>query len=53
MSSFLNHFFIKLEPGATIRNFRIVQIEGSRQVTREVKHYNLQIIITVGFKIKS
>ena len=41
----------ELEPEATIRNFRIVQIEGSRQVTREVKHCNLQMIIAVGFKI--
>mgnify|MGYP003739482061 FL=1 len=43
----------ELEPEATIRNFRIVQTEGSRQVTREVKHYNLQMIIVVGFKINS
>lgn len=32
----------ELEEGATIRNFRIVQTEGVRQVSREVKHYNLQ-----------
>lgn len=43
----------ELEPEATVRNFRIVQIEGSRQVTREVKHYNLQMIIAVGFKINT
>lgn len=43
----------ELEPEATIRNFRIVQTEGSRQVSREVKHYNLQMIIAVGFKINS
>lgn len=43
----------ELEPEATIRNFRIVQTEGSRQVTREVKHYNLQMIIAIGFKINS
>ena len=43
----------ELEPEATIRNFRIVQTEGSRQVTREVKHYNLQMIIAVGFKTNS
>ena len=36
--------------GATIRKFRIVQTEGSRQVSREVAHYNLQLIIVVGFK---
>lgn len=37
----------ELEEDATIRNFRIVQIEGSRQVTRDTKHYNFQVIITV------
>ncbi|TEB06563.1 hypothetical protein Psch_00095 [Pelotomaculum schinkii] len=43
----------ELESESTIRNFRIVQTEGSRQVAREVKHYNLQMIIAVGFKINS
>ena len=43
----------ELEEGATIRNFRIVQKEGSRQVTRDTKHYNLQMIIAVGFKVNS
>lgn len=32
---------------------RIVQTEGSRQVSREVKHCNLQMVIAVGFKINS
>lgn len=43
----------ELEEDATIRNFRIVQAEGSRQVTRDTKHYNLQMIIAVGFKVNS
>ena len=43
----------ELEKEATIRNFRIVQTEGSRQVTRDTKHYNLQMIIAVGFKVNS
>lgn len=43
----------ELEEGATIRNFRIVQTEGSRQVSREVKHYSLQMIIAVGFKVNN
>ncbi len=43
----------ELEEAATIRNFRIVQTEGSRQVTRDTKHYNLQMIIAVGFKVNS
>ena len=43
----------ELEEDATIRNFRIVQTEGFRQVTRDTKHYNLQMIIAVGFKVNS
>lgn len=43
----------ELQEGSTIRNFRIVQTEGSRQVSREVKHYNLQMIIAVGFKVNN
>ncbi len=43
----------ELEEDSTIRNFRIVQAEGSRQVTRDTKHYNLQMIIAVGFKVNS
>lgn len=43
----------ELEESATIRKFRIVQIEGSRQVSRETKHYNLQMIIAVGFKVNN
>ena len=38
---------------ATIRKFRIVQTEGTRQVNREVTHYNLQMIIAVGFKVNN
>ena len=43
----------ELEEDSTIRNFRIVQTEGSRQVSRQVKHYNLQMIIAVGFKVNN
>jgi len=43
----------ELEEATTIRNFRIVQTEGSRQVSRDIKHYNLQIIIAVGFKVNN
>jgi len=38
---------------ATIRKFRIVQKEGEREVSREVNHYNLQMIIAVGFKVNN
>ena len=43
----------ELSQEATIRKFRIVQIEGNRQVSREVIHYNLQMIIAVGFKVNN
>ena len=38
---------------ATIRKFRIVQKEGSRDVEREVEYYNLDLIIAVGYRVKS
>ena len=41
----------ELEEDSTIRKFRIVQKEGNRNVEREINHYNLQVIIAVGFKI--
>jgi hypothetical protein len=43
----------ELQEGATIRNFRIVQNEGDRQVARDIAHYSLQMIIAVGFKVNS
>ena len=43
----------ELMPSSTIRNFRIVQIEGKRQVSRDIKHYSLQMIIAVGFKVNN
>jgi hypothetical protein len=43
----------ELSEEATIRNFRIVQNEGRRTVQRKVNHYNLQMIIAVGFKVNS
>lgn len=43
----------ELTEETTIRNFRIVQTEGSRQGDRQIKHYNLQMIIAVGFKVNN
>lgn len=43
----------ELDAEATIRKFRIVQTEGSRQVNRPVDHYNLDMIISVGYRVKS
>jgi len=42
----LNHF-------STVRKFRTVQSEGSRTVEREVDFYNLDVIISVGYRVKS
>ena len=36
---------------STIRNFRIVEKEGNREVSRNIAHYNLQMIIAIGFKV--
>lgn len=43
----------ELDENSTIRNFRIVQNEGNRKISREVIHYNLQMIIAVGFKVNN
>lgn len=43
----------ELAPEATIRKFRIVQKEGNREVARHVDFYNLDMIISVGYRIKS
>lgn len=43
----------ELLPEATIKKYLIVQNEGSRTVSRSVDHYNLQMIIAVGFKVNN
>lgn len=43
----------ELESEATIRKFRIVRREGSRDVSREVEHYNLDAILAVGYRVRS
>jgi hypothetical protein len=43
----------ELAPEATIRNFRIVQFEGSRQVDRSVEHYSLDMILAIGYRVRS
>ena len=43
----------ELSPEATIRNYRIVQAEGGRKVSRDVDHYNLEAIIAVGYRVRS
>jgi len=43
----------EVEKTSTIRKFQIVQKEGSRDISRAVEHYNLNVIISVGYKVKS
>jgi hypothetical protein len=43
----------EIEKNSTIRNFRIVQTEGTRQVERNVDFYNLDAIISVGYRVNS
>jgi hypothetical protein len=43
----------EVETEATIRKFRIVRLEGRREVTREIEHYNLDAILAVGFRVRS
>lgn len=43
----------ELEETATVRKIRIVQREGSRDITRAIEHYNLDAIISVGYRVNS
>ena len=43
----------EVDPNATIRKFRIVQLEGNREVSREVEHYSLDVILAVGYRVRS
>ena len=43
----------ELEKIPTIRKIRIVQQEGNRKVEREVEHYNLDMIISIGYRVNS
>ena len=43
----------ELDEASTCRKFRQVRTEGSRQVTREIPYYNLDMIISLGYRVKS
>ena len=43
----------ELQENATCRNFRQVQQEGNREVTREIPYYNLDMIISLGYRVRS
>ncbi len=43
----------ELQPDATVAKFATVQSEGEKQVTRQIEYYNLDVIISVGYRVKS
>ncbi|KWW31721.1 MAG: death-on-curing family protein [bacterium P3] len=43
----------ELDQGSTVKEYLTVRQEGERTVTRAVKHYNLDVIISVGYRVKS
>ena len=51
----IKHIYEKgeLDEISTCRNFRQVRKEGNREVTRQIPHYNLDMIISLGYRIKS
>lgn len=55
ISEHIKHIFEDGEwtPEATVRLFRTVQVEGGREVTREVEHYNLDMVLALGFRVRS
>lgn len=55
ISEHIKHIFERgeLDEGATVRKFRTVQIEGTREVGREQTFYNLDMIISLGYRVKS
>ena len=55
ISEHIKHIFKfeELDKDATVRNFRTVQMEGKRAVERDRVHYNLDVIIAVGYRVNS
>lgn len=55
ISEHIKNIFLEgeLESDSTVRKFRTVQKEGNRDVMREVEHYNLDLIISLGYRVKS
>src|SRR3990172_13079261 len=55
ISEHIKHIFEdgELTSAATVRLFRTVQSEGGRDVTREVEHYNLGMVLALGFRVRS
>jgi len=55
ISRHINNVFDEgeLARAATVANFATVQQEGERQVQRQIEHFNLDVIISVGYRVKS
>ena len=55
ISEHIKHIFNsgELKPDSTIRNFRIVRKEGNRLISRELEHYSLDMIISIGYRVNS
>lgn len=55
VSEYIKNIFNEgeLDQSATVRKFRTVRTEGDRQVGRELEYYNLDMIISLGYRIKS
>jgi hypothetical protein len=43
----------ELEQNSTVKDFLTVQKEGKREVSRQIEYYNLDLIISVGYRVKS
>ena len=55
ISEHIKHIFAEgeLDRNQVVRNFRTVQKEGDREVSRDIEHYNLDLIISIGYRVKS
>ena len=55
VSEHIKHIYFSkgLLPIATVRNFRTIQTEGNRIVSRSIDHYNLDMIISIGYRVNS
>jgi len=55
ISLHINNIFKEkeLDPKATVKEYLTVQVEGTRQVERQIDYYNLDVIISVGYRVKS
>lgn len=55
ISEHIKHIYEEgeLDKASTVRNFRTVRKEGHRNVSRELEYYNLDLILSVGYRVKS